>query len=124
MYFCDEVMHFVFYFVFFIFIFVILFSTLLNKKFFELSIHGVYNEQHVGAGINTLMSISDGLGPSIFCRKMERERPMMEEMDGKVVFFPARVGIFNFELMVLKVFFLICILTWRVNNYVSRQGKV
>ena len=45
-------------------------------------------KQHVGAGINTLMSISDGLGPSIFCRKMEKARPMMEEMDGKVVYFP------------------------------------
>ena len=33
------------------------------------------------------MSISDGLGPSIFCRKMEKARPMMEEMDGKVVYF-------------------------------------
>ena len=37
---------------------------------------------------NTLMSISDGLGPSIFCRKMEKARPMREEMDGKVVYFP------------------------------------
>ena len=70
------------------------------------------------------MSISDGLGPSIFCRKMEKARPMMEEMDGKVVFFPARVGIFNFEVMMLKVFFPICTLTWRVNNCVSRQEKV
>ena len=45
-------------------------------------------KQHVGAGINALMSISDGLGPSIFCRNMEKARPMMEEMDGKVVYFP------------------------------------
>ena len=45
-------------------------------------------EQYVGAGRNTLMSISDGLGPSIFCRKMEKARPMMEEMAGKVVYFP------------------------------------
>ena len=45
-------------------------------------------KQHVGAGINALMSISDGLGPSIFCRKMEKARPMMEEMDGKFVYFP------------------------------------
>ena len=42
----------------------------------------------VGAGISTLMSISDGLGPSIFCRKMQKARPMREEMDGKVVYFP------------------------------------
>ena len=45
-------------------------------------------KQYVGAGITILMSISDGLGPSIFCRKMEKARPMMEEMDGKVVYFP------------------------------------
>ena len=45
-------------------------------------------KRHVGAGINALMSISDGLGPSIFCRKMEKARPMMEEMAGKVVYFP------------------------------------
>ena len=36
--------------------------------------------------MNTLLSISDGLGPSIFCRKMEKARPMMEEMYGKVVY--------------------------------------
>ena len=62
------------------------------RKFLVFSIYGVYNyqdcEQHVGAGMNTLMSISDGLGPSIFCRKMEKARPMMEEMDGKVVYLP------------------------------------
>ena len=46
------------------------------------------SKQHVGAGINALMSISGGLGPSIVCRKMEKTRPMMEEMDGKVVYFP------------------------------------
>ena len=51
----------------------------------------------VGAGISTLMSIFDGLGPSIFCRKMEKARPMREEMDGKVVFFPARVGTLTFD---------------------------
>ena len=44
-------------------------------------------KQNVGAGINTLMSISDELGTSIFCRKMEKARPMREEVDGKVVFF-------------------------------------
>ena len=44
-------------------------------------------KQNFGAGIDTLMSISDGLGSSIFCRKMEEARPMREEMDGKFVFF-------------------------------------
>ena len=92
MYFCNEVMYFVFYFIFLIFIFVILFFTLLIKEIlrtFHLgSIQYKDSKQHVGAGIGTLMSISDGSGPSIFCRKMEKARPMMEEMDGKVVYFP------------------------------------
>ena len=54
--------------------------------------YGVYNyqdcKQYVGAGMDTLMSISDGLGPSIFCRKIEKARPMREEMDGEVVYIP------------------------------------
>ena len=45
-------------------------------------------KQYVGAGISTLMSVSDGLGSSIFCRKMENASPMSEEVDGKVVYFP------------------------------------
>ena len=45
-------------------------------------------EQYVGAGISTVMSIFDGLGPSLFCRNMEKARPLREEMDRKVVYFP------------------------------------
>ena len=78
----------------------------------------------VGAGINTLMSISDGLGSSIFCRKMEKTRPMREEMDGKVVYFPPESALLPLMLYFLTVLFPICTLTWRVNNYVSRQEKV
>ena len=37
--------------------------------------------------------------------------------------FPARVGIFSLWIMKLKYFSVICTLTWRVNNYISRQGK-
>ena len=70
------------------------------------------------------MSISEGLGPSIFCRKMEEARPMMEEMDGRVVYFPPESAFFNFDVLYSEVFFPICTLTWRVNNYVSRQEKV
>ena len=62
------------------------------RKFLVFSIYGIYNFQHfkqyVGAEISPLMSISEGLGPSIFCGKMEKARPMREEMDGKVVHFP------------------------------------
>ena len=78
----------------------------------------------VGAGINTLMSISDGLSLSIFCRKMEKTRPMREEMDGKVVFFPPESALLPLMLYFSTVLFPICTLTWRVNNYVSRQEKV
>ena len=42
-------------------------------------------QKNDGARINILMSVSDELVPSIFCRKMEKSRPMREEMDGKVV---------------------------------------
>ena len=62
------------------------------KELFNFSNYGIniilFITQYVGAGINTLISISDGLGPSIFCRKTERTRPMREAMDGKVVYFP------------------------------------
>ena len=67
------------------------------------------------------MSISGGLGPSIFCRKLEKARPRMEEMNGKVVYFPPESA---FDVMIYRVLFPICTLTWRVNNYVSRQEKV
>ena len=78
----------------------------------------------VGAGINTLMSISDGVGPSIFCRKMEKARPMREEMDGRVVYFPPESALLPLMLYLPTVLFPICTLTWRANIYVSRQEKV
>ena len=78
----------------------------------------------VGAGIDTLMSISDGLPPSIFCRRMEKARAMREEMDGKVVYFPPESALQPLMLYFSTVLFPICTLTWRVNNYVSRQEKL
>ena len=78
----------------------------------------------VGAGIKTLMSISDGLGPSIFCRKLEKARPMREDMDGKAVYFPPESALLPLMLYFSTVLFPIYALTWRVNNYVSRQEKV
>ena len=62
------------------------------------------------------MFTCDGLGPSIFCRKMEKARPMMEQMDGKSCLFPARVGVSDFQVMMYEVVFPISTLTWRVNN--------
>ena len=81
-------------------------------------------KQYFGVGLNTLLSISDGLRPSIFCQKMEKARPIREEMDGKVVYFPPESAFFTFDVIIYKVLFPICTLTWRVNNYVSRQEKV
>ena len=78
----------------------------------------------VGAGITTLMSISDGLESSIFCQKMEKTRPMRKEMDRKVVYFPPESALLPLMLYFSTVLFPICALTWRVNNYVSRQEKV
>ena len=82
MYFCTKVMFFIFYFIFNFHFKVFFFLSQLRKLVYQ------DYKQHVGAGINALMSISDGLGPSSFCRKMEKARPMMEEMDGKVIYFP------------------------------------
>ena len=49
--------------------------------------------------MNALMSISDGLGPSIFCQKTEKARPMMKEMDGRIVYFPPESAFFNFDVL-------------------------
>ena len=53
-------------------------------------IHFLDCKQYVGAGMNSLMSISDRLGPSIFCRKMEKVRPMREEKNGMERLFISR----------------------------------
>ena len=97
------------------------------RKYFSFSHLRIflYNSKQIfGARISTLMFISDGLGPSIFCRKMEKARPMREEMDGKVVYIPPESALLPLMLYFSTVLFLICTLTWRANNYVSRQGKV
>ena len=58
----------------------------------------------VGAETNTLMSISDGLGPSIFCRKMEKTHPMRKKMDGKIVYFPPESAFLTLMLYFRKYF--------------------
>ena len=45
------------------------------------------------------MSISDGLGPSLSCRKMEKARQMREEMDGKAVYFPPDSAYSDFDVI-------------------------
>ena len=49
---------------------------------------------------------------------------MMEEMDGRVVYFPPESAYSDFDVLISEVLFLICTSTWRVNNDVSRQEKV
>ena len=112
------IVYFIYFFIFFHFKSFYIFFSQLRKLVYQ------DHKQYVGAGINTLMSISDGLGPSIFCRKMEKARPMMKEMDGKVVYFPPESAYPAFDVLISEVLFPICTSTWRVNNYVSRQEKV
>ena len=80
-------------------------------------------KQYVGAGVGTLISISDGLGPSIFCRKMEKARPIKEDMDGEV-FISRQSRHFNIDVLIYRVIFSICNLTWRVDKSVSSQENV
>ena len=68
------------------------------------------------------MSISNGLDPYFFRRKMERTRPMKTEMDGEAYISRQSWHSSFFDDMI-KVFFPIYTLYWRVNNYFSRQGK-
>ena len=77
---------------------------------------------YVDGGMSTLISFSDGLEPSIFRWKMEKTRLMREGMNG-VVFFCHQNWHFYFLNPTMKVFFLICALTWCVNNFICRQGK-
>ena len=65
----------------------------------------------VGAGISTLISISDWSDPYIFRRKMGKTRSVKEEMEGKL--FISRQG--------RHISFLFIMI--KINNYVSRQGK-
>ena len=76
-------------------------------------------KQYISAEIKTLMSVFDGLGPSIFCRKMEEANPMRENSLGKVVDF-RQIRYFGFDVVIYKVLFPFRTLTWRVNNYVNQ----
>ena len=78
----------------------------------------------VGAGITTLMSISDGSDRTFFCRNMEKTQSVREEMDGRV--FISRQSRHPFYLIniMIKVLFPICTLIWRVNNYVSAKKGI
>ena len=64
-------------FVFTVFGFEIIFSQVWKCKIINM-------KRNFRAGISTLMSFSDEIGPSIFRRKIEKTRPMREKMDGEV----------------------------------------
>ena len=114
-----KVMHFEF--------FILFYFTVLTKEIFFPFPSREYIllecKRNVNAGKSTLMSICDGLGPSIFCRVMGKARPLREEMDGKVVYFPPDSAFFNFDAILYKVFSLFVPSIWRVNNYVSPRKR-
>ena len=76
----------------------------------------------VSAVIFNLMSTFYGLIPYIFCQKMEKARSVKVEMKGELFVSRQNRHVFFVENMI-KVFFSICTLNWRVINYVYRQGK-
>ena len=58
----------------------------------------------VGAGISTLISISDWSDPYIFRRKMEKTRSVKEEMEGKL-FISRQSRHISFVIIMIKVLF-------------------
>ena len=80
------------------------------------------NFYYVGAGITILMSVSDGSDPYFLLWKMEKTLSMKEEMEGEV-FISRQSWHFSFIDNMIKVLFSIFTFNWRVNTYVSRQGK-
>ena len=77
---------------------------------------------YVVAGKTNLMSISDGLDPYFFRRKMEKVRSMKEEKDGQV-FISRQSRHCCFIDIMIKVFFPIRTLNWRVNNLFPAKEK-
>ena len=77
----------------------------------------------VGAGITTLTCISNGSDRYFFRRMREKTRSVKEKMDGRV-FISRKTRFFSSVKDMIEVLFRICIVIWRVNSYVSRQGKV
>ena len=68
------------------------------------------------------MFISDLLEWYFFHGKMEKTRTIKEELDGEV-FIYRQSRHFSFIDVMIRVLFPICVLKWRVNTYISRQGK-
>ena len=67
------------------------------------------------------MSISDGMNPYIFRRKMEKTLSLKEKMEGRNVYFPPESAYFfcnSYDQSTFPYF-----VPWHVNNYVSGQKK-
>ena len=77
----------------------------------------------IGAGITILMSIPTDRTLTFSVERWKRCGPWRMKWT-EACLLPAKVGIFSFINNMIKVLFPICTLNWRVNNYVSRQGKV
>ena len=72
-------------------------------------------------GISTLMSISDGLDPYILLSKDGKDAVYERRIGQKGGYFPPELAFCSVNN--LTVLFPILSLDWRVNNFVSRQGK-
>ena len=72
--------------------------------------------------LSFLMSVSDGLDPYIFLRKMEKTQPMRQELDGKV-FISRRSWQFSFVVIMNKVCVPNCTSTRRVNINFCHQRE-
>ena len=70
------------------------------------------------------MSISDASDRSFSCRKMGNDAVREQRNGRKGVYFPPESASFSSINNMIKVLFPNCTLIWRVNNYVSCQGKV
>ena len=68
------------------------------------------------------MSLSDGLDPYNFRRMMEKTLSVTEEVNG-TVFFSSQIRHISSVIIMIIVLIPTLYLDWRVNNYVSLQGK-
>ena len=64
------------------------------------------------------------IGPYFFLSKDGKDTVHEGRNGRKGVYFPPDWASFSLINNIIKVLFPICTLIWRVNNYVSRQGKV
>ena len=64
------------------------------------------------------------IGPCFFLSKEGKDAVREGRNERKGVYFPPESASFPLINIMIKVLFHFCTLTWRVNHYVSRQGKV